>query len=122
MAYLVPSDVPHSVLQEAHAPKLETLAVFRSKLSPELTVYHGVHWKNEHRKFVVFGELDFVVVSPSGQLLVIEQKNGQLEETAGGLVTDLQCGRYASFRFLVRKYVVISFLPLTFIVPRFSQT
>jgi hypothetical protein len=86
MAYLVPSDVPHSVLQEARAPELETLAVFRSKLSPELTVYHGVHWTNEHRKFVVFGEIDFVVVSPSGQLLVIEQKNGQLEETAGGLV------------------------------------
>ncbi len=36
--------------------------------------------------------------------------------------TDIQCGRYASSRFLVRKYVVISFLPLTLIVPRFSQT
>src|SRR5262249_25231399 len=33
-----------------------------------------------------FGELDFVVVSQAGKALLIEQKNGSLEETDDGLI------------------------------------
>jgi len=45
-----------------------------------------VHWTRLRNGFSLFGEADFVVVSPAGRMLVIEQKSGFLEETPRGLV------------------------------------
>jgi UvrD-like helicase C-terminal domain len=49
------------------------------------TVFHGVHWSREYKSDIKFGELDFVIVNQGGKALVVEQKNGPLEETADGL-------------------------------------
>ncbi|WP_420995216.1 ATP-binding domain-containing protein [Cupriavidus sp. 30B13] len=74
---------------EASGParrELETLAVLAAGLPDGYTVYHSVHWTNVAHVHAIYGEIDFVVVNRAGQLLIIEQKSGFLEETAEGLV------------------------------------
>jgi hypothetical protein len=85
MAHLVPSDITHLALAGGGHPELDTLHQFKAGLPDDYTVFHGVHWSREYAAAVVFGELDFVVVNRSSRVLVIEQKNGALEETPGGL-------------------------------------
>ena len=68
--------------------ELETLRSLASALPDEYTVYHGIHWSTLDRGHAVFGEIDFVVVNRSGDLLLIEQKLGFLGETAEGLVKE----------------------------------
>jgi hypothetical protein len=66
--------------------ELETLELLGNGLDDSYTVYHGVHWTNvESKNYAIYGEIDFVVVSPSGKILLIEQKTGYLEETEDGL-------------------------------------
>ena len=86
MARLLPSDLSHLALAGAREPELETLRQLQAKLPPAYTVFHGVHWSREYKSGTQFGELDFVVVNQGGKALLIEQKNGPLEETANGLV------------------------------------
>jgi hypothetical protein len=45
-----------------------------------------VHWSREYEAWTHFGEIDFVVLNRSGEVLFIEQKNGALEEFAAGLI------------------------------------
>jgi hypothetical protein len=72
--------------QGAAAREIETLARLAEALPEDYTVYHAVHWTNLERGFSVYGEIDFVVVNRAGDLLLIEQKSGFLEETPDGLV------------------------------------
>ena len=66
--------------------ELETLELLGNSLDDSYTVYHGVHWTNvESKNYAIYGEIDFAVVSPSGKLLLIEQKTGYLDETDYGL-------------------------------------
>jgi hypothetical protein len=84
MARLLPSDISHLALAGAGEPELETLRQLQAKLPSSYTVFHGVHWSREYKSDIKFGELDFVIVNQGGKALVIEQKNGPLEETANG--------------------------------------
>jgi len=86
MAYTIPSDISRMALAGAHSPELETLALLKRRLPNDYTVFHGVHWTREHKSGTRFGEIDFVVVNRSGEVLFIEQKNGALKESAAGLV------------------------------------
>ncbi len=65
--------------------EVETLHELATALSDAYTIYHSVHWTRLKNDSSVFGELDFVVVAPSGRVLVIEQKSGLLHETEDGL-------------------------------------
>ena len=66
--------------------ELETLELLGTSLADSYTVYHGVHWTNvESKNYAIYGEIDFAIVSPSGKLLLIEQKTGFLDETEDGL-------------------------------------
>jgi hypothetical protein len=66
--------------------EIETLELLGRELDDSYTVYHGVHWTNiEKKNYAIYGEIDFAVISPSGKLLLIEQKTGDLEETENGL-------------------------------------
>jgi hypothetical protein len=65
--------------------ELETLVRLKAGLPDDYTVYHAVHWTNVEGRHAIYGEIDFVVANRSGDLLVIEQKAGALEETADGL-------------------------------------
>ncbi len=87
MARLVPT-VSDFRLAGAHDGESETLLLLKRRLPPEVFVYHGVHWTRSHGNHTAFGEVDFVVVSPAGRVLVIEQKNGALVEEGDGLYKD----------------------------------
>jgi hypothetical protein len=76
----------------AAARELETLTVLAGRLPEDWTVYHGVHWTRLEGNHAVFGEVDFVVVAPSGRVLLVEQKSGLLEETPEGLVKKYAAG------------------------------
>ncbi|MBP7148365.1 MAG: NERD domain-containing protein [Acidobacteria bacterium] len=85
MAHIVPSDITRLALAGAREPELETLRALRDELPGDYTVFHSVHWTREYRGRTAYGELDFVVVNRAGQALLVEQKNGPLEETDAGL-------------------------------------
>ncbi|MCF7694586.1 ATP-binding domain-containing protein [Mycetohabitans sp. B2] len=86
MARIIPDDWKHLDAAGAAARERETLTTLAKQLPDGYTVYHGVHWTRVNQGFSVFGEADFVVVGPSGRLMVIEQKSGFLRETSTGLV------------------------------------
>jgi hypothetical protein len=66
--------------------EIETLHVLAAGLRDDLHVFHGVHWTRIERGYGVIGEIDFVIVAPSGRVLLIEQKSGFLKEGPEGLL------------------------------------
>jgi hypothetical protein len=86
MARIVPDDWKNLAATGAAARERETLALLEEALPDAYTVYHGVHWTRLNQGFSVFGEADFVIVGPSGRLMIVEQKTGFLRETPKGLV------------------------------------
>ena len=85
MAQIFPSDIEAAKADGESPAELETLVALRDGLPDEYLVYHSVHWSAVRPKYTDFGEIDFVVVNNAGNVLVIEQKNGALIETAQGL-------------------------------------
>ena len=85
MAYIIPSDITRMALAGAENPELTTLADLKKSLPSDYTVFHGVHWTREYASNTAFGEIDFIVINRAGDVLVIEQKNGWLEEGDAGL-------------------------------------
>ncbi|WP_281665216.1 ATP-binding domain-containing protein [Paraburkholderia fungorum] len=86
MARIVPDDWKSLAATGAAARERETLALLEEALPDGYTVYHGVHWTRLNQNFSVFGEADFVIVSPAGRVMIVEQKTGFLRETPKGLV------------------------------------
>ncbi|WP_028224031.1 ATP-binding domain-containing protein [Paraburkholderia ferrariae] len=86
MARIVPDNWQHLEAVGAAARERETLALLERGLPAGYTVYHGVHWTRLSEGFSVFGEVDFVIVSPAGRVMIVEQKTGFLRETPAGLV------------------------------------
>lgn len=91
MAHFIPS-LNHIECLPDHSGELDTLQQLTG-LSNQYTVFHGVHWMDEARQGLRFGEIDFIVLHQSGQILVVEQKNGALEESGSTLVKRYPDGR-----------------------------
>lgn len=70
----------------ANRHEIETLRLLQARLPDSSTVFHGVHWTREWPGETVYGELNLVVVNRAGKALLIEQKDGTLEETEDGLI------------------------------------
>ena len=66
--------------------EIATLRRLAGELPDDYTVFHGVHWTRLDHGYSVYGEIDFLVLGPHGQVVLIEQKSGPLEETPEGLV------------------------------------
>jgi hypothetical protein len=66
--------------------EIETLAVLADGLPDAYSVYHAVHWTGMDGRYAIYGEIDFAVANRAGDLLLIEQKSGFLDETPDGLV------------------------------------
>jgi hypothetical protein len=81
MAAIYPSQISKLQREGVHSGELETLQILKDKLPDSYSVFHSVHWTNEHKTGTAFGEIDFVIVNNTGEVLVIEQKNGSLEES-----------------------------------------
>ncbi|UOD31616.1 ATP-binding domain-containing protein [Massilia violaceinigra] len=87
MAHIHPTGWQAMSVTGTAVREIETLTYLeRTLLDAPYRIYHGVHWTNVENGFSAFGEIDFIVVAPSGRLLLIEQKSGLLNETADGLV------------------------------------
>ncbi len=85
MAHIIPEGWQALSLTGAAQREIETLAQLASGLSDAYTIYHGVHWTRVHQGHALVGEIDFAIVNPAGNLLLIEQKSGLLNETPDGL-------------------------------------
>ena len=85
MARIVPHGWREASATGAAAREIETLARLADGLPDDYTVYHGVHWTRLESGVSVYGDIDFVVVAPSGRTLLIEQKSGFLQEAEDGL-------------------------------------
>ena len=85
MAQLIPASPQALAAHPSAIREIETLEVLARELPDEYRVFHGVHWTRIKYRFTIFGEVDFAVVAPSGRLLLIEQKSGDLLETPEGL-------------------------------------
>jgi hypothetical protein len=92
MARVIPSDWRTLEASGSAVREIETLALLERGLPDTLTVFHGVHWTRIQHGFAVVGEIDFVVLGPSGRILLIEQKSGFLDETPEGLVKQYAAG------------------------------
>ena len=85
MATIIP-DGWQALPASGHAQReLQTLHTLARGLPAAYTVLHGVHWTRIHQGHQVTGEVDFVVLAPSGRVLLIEQKSGFLSENEHGL-------------------------------------
>ena len=86
MAKIYPSDLPGLDTSEIKSAELDTLRKLQAELLADYSVFHSVHWSRAYEKNTAYGEIDFIVMNNTGKVLVIEQKNGMLEETPDGLV------------------------------------
>jgi hypothetical protein len=85
MAHIIPEGWQALPATGAEQREIETLAQLAHGLSHAYTVYHGVHWTRVNQSHALIGEIDFAIVNPAGNLLLIEQKSGYLSETPEGL-------------------------------------
>ena len=91
MAQIHPTGWQEMAVTGTAAREIETLTYLDAKLADApYRVYHGVHWTNVENGFSAFGEIDFIIIAPSGRLLLIEQKSGFLNETTEGLVRNYE--------------------------------
>jgi hypothetical protein len=87
MAHIHPNGWREMSVTGTAAREIETLAYLEASLADApYSIYHGVHWTNVEKGFSAYGEIDFIIVAPSGRVLLIEQKSGFLTETPDGLV------------------------------------
>ena len=86
MAKIYPSDLPGPDTPDIKSAELDTLRKLQAELPKDYSVFHSVHWSRAYEKYTVYGEIDFIIMNDTGKVLVIEQKNGMLEETPDGLV------------------------------------
>ena len=86
MAKIYPSDLPGPDTPDIKFAELDTLRKLRSELPADYSVFHSVHWSRAYENETKYGEIDFIIMNDAGKVLVIEQKNGMLEETPDGLV------------------------------------
>lgn len=85
MAHIIPEGWQALPVTGAEQREIETLAQLAENLPDTYTVYHGVHWTRVNQGHALVGEIDFAIVNPAGNLLLIEQKSGYLSETPEGL-------------------------------------
>ena len=86
MARILPTNIAELRLGGESEAELATLERLGQALPDDYTVFHSRHVAELTRRRQQFGEIDFVVVNQSGDVLLIEQKNGPLGEAGDDLV------------------------------------
>ena len=79
-----PLTLPHGGYQL----ELNLLDILRLGLPDTFDVFHGLTWSTVHASVQKFGELDLTVVSPQGQILILEVKAGSVYTNKGSLFKD----------------------------------
>lgn len=79
-----PLTLPHGGYQL----ELNLLEILRLGLPDSFDVFHGLTWSTVHASVQKFGELDLTVVSPQGQILILEVKAGSVYTNNGLIYKD----------------------------------
>lgn len=75
MAIILPPDWLHSAY--LHDGEKDTIAWLADALTDDYVIWVGVEWASREQNGVpIYGEVDLLVVGPSGDVVLIEQKNG----------------------------------------------
>lgn len=85
MAELIPHPDLVGPVPANKREEYKTASWLAQALPPTYKVFHSVHWATQNCDKTFLGEIDFIVLSPLGRLLLIEQKNGGLQEGQQGL-------------------------------------
>ena len=97
MARIHPSTPLHNPLTAGDYRERDILQILGDGLPANFDVFHNLPWSSMHQGNQHFGELDLVVISPLGHILLIEVKAGAIEETTQSLVktgvSARSCGR-----------------------------
>jgi hypothetical protein len=89
MAIIHPRISPPLALQHGgYKLELKLLEMLRMGLPDNFDVFHGLTWSTVHSSVQKFGELDLTVVSPQGQILILEVKAGSVYTQNGLLLKD----------------------------------
>ena len=86
MARIHPSPPLHAPLTAGDYRERDVLRTLGDGLPADFDVFHNLPWSSMHQGNQHFGELDLVVISPLGHILLIEVKAGVIEETTQSLV------------------------------------
>lgn len=86
MAQVYPSDWQHMTQEGLLARELDILQQLASGLPLSYRVYHGVHWTRLEHNLTVTGRLQFLVVLPSGMLVLVAMRTGVVRVESGRLL------------------------------------
>ncbi len=78
MAQLIPSQLPSLRTDGGLFRELDVLERLRLGLPDAFEIFHEVTWHSVHESIDRHGEIDIVVLSPSGNMLLMEVKAGQV--------------------------------------------
>ncbi|MEX0430381.1 nuclease-related domain-containing protein [Spiribacter insolitus] len=81
----MPTNIAELRLGGASEAELATLQRLADELSADYTVFYSRHVADLTPRRQAFGEIDFVIVNQSGDVVLIEQKNGSLQEAEDDL-------------------------------------
>lgn len=85
MAELIPHPELVGPVPANKREEYKTATWLANTLPSTYKIFHSVHWATQNCDKTFLGEIDFIVLSPLGRLLLIEQKNGGLQEGKQGL-------------------------------------
>lgn len=85
MARIHPSFPLHTPTRLGSYRERDILRVLEQGLNERFDVFHNLSWSGMQGEQQSFGEYDFVIVSPGGQLLILEIKAGDVAESDDGL-------------------------------------
>ena len=85
MALIHPSTPLSGPLNAGDYRERDVLRMLAAGLPDDFDVFHNLPWSSIHQGSQHFGELDLVVISPVGHILLIEVKAGAINEGASSL-------------------------------------
>lgn len=85
MARIHPSFPLHAPATLGAYRERDILRLLEQGLNNRFDIFHNLPWSGMLGEQQSFGEYDFVIVSPGGQLLILEIKSGDVTESDDGL-------------------------------------
>lgn len=79
MALLIPDLSTIKLLSPGQYRERDVLQILADELPADFTIYHGVSWSSVINSSQKFGEFDAVVLAPSGHIVLIEIKAGDVQ-------------------------------------------
>ena len=83
MARIHPTTPLSGPLNSGDYRERDVLRILAAGLPDSFDVFHNLPWSSIHKDTQHFGELDLVIISPVGHILLIEVKAGEINEGVG---------------------------------------